>query len=329
MEQFDRREHLLKPHLAHMRHLHRPEQLQHEIERVLHSVTLDGPGNFVFATKVCCYTTAEIIEDVNRAILQSLKIGSYSAAESLSRTSLENSINLIFYKNDGTSNRPKSILLNYFDRARKGARNWHRHALQSNDAVSVERSRGFNESLNVFRALFGDLETKGVKGWPDAAARFRDAGYEHFYHVLFTPASDSIHSFSNDILNRFLVEQSPLNNAEKEEFFDEQWAEKISFAFYLATHSVMFYCVAASHIADRAEDQAASDRFDAIGEEIQVMLAEHEDVTKTCIDRLAPGMSQLRERQWTVHEAKANSRPISNTLVSEPHNPNLAELSPE
>lgn len=97
MEQFDRREHLLKPHFAHMRHLHRLEQLQREIDSVLHSVTLDGLGDFVFATKVCCYTTAEIIEDVNRAILQYLKIGSYSAAESLSRTSLENSINLIFY----------------------------------------------------------------------------------------------------------------------------------------------------------------------------------------------------------------------------------------
>ncbi len=74
--------------------------------------------------------------------------------------------------------------------------------------------------------------------------------------MLFTPASDSIHSFSNDILNRFLIEKSPLNDAEKAEHFEEQRAEKISFAFYLATHSVMFYCVAASHIAERAEDQA-------------------------------------------------------------------------
>ncbi|NMZ33981.1 DUF5677 domain-containing protein [Pseudomonas proteolytica] len=300
MEQFDRREHLLKPHLAHMRHLHRLEQLQRQIESVLHSVSLNGPGDFVFATKVCCYTTAEIIEDVNHAILQSLKIGSYSAAESLSRTSLENAINLIFYKNDRTSNRPKSILLNYFERARKGARNWLRHALQSSDAESIERSTEFDESLDVFRALFGDLDTKGVKGWPDAAARFRDAGYEHFYHVLFTPASDSIHSFSNDIFNRFLVEKSPLSDAEKAERLEEQKAEKISFAFYLATHSVMFYCVAASHIAVRAEDKTASDRLVTIGEEIQAMLAEHEAVTKDCIDRLAPGMNQLREKQKTA-----------------------------
>ncbi|TWD43616.1 DUF5677 domain-containing protein [Pseudomonas sp. SJZ131] len=300
MEQFDRREHLLKPHLAHMRHLHRLEQLQREIESVLHSVSLNGPGDFVFATKICCYTTAEIIEDVNHAILQCLKIGSYSAAESLSRTSLENAINLIFYKNDRTSNRPKSILLNYFERAKKGARNWLRYALQSSDAESIERSREFDESLDVFRALFGDLDTKGVKGWPDAAARFRDAGYEHFYHVLFTPASDSIHSFSNDIFNHFVVEKSPLSDAEKAECFEEQKAEKISFAFYLATHSVMFYCVAASHIAERAEDKTASDRFVAIGYEIQSMLAEHEAVTKNCIDRLAPGMSQLRDKQQTA-----------------------------
>nr|WP_240160258.1 DUF5677 domain-containing protein [Pseudomonas proteolytica] len=283
-----------------MRHLHRLEQLQRQIESVLHSVSLNGPGDFVFATKVCCYTTAEIIEDVNHAILQSLKIGSYSAAESLSRTSLENAINLIFYKNDRTSNRPKSILLNYFERARKGARNWLRHALQSSDAESIERSTEFDESLDVFRALFGDLDTKGVKGWPDAAARFRDAGYEHFYHVLFTPASDSIHSFSNDIFNRFLVEKSPLSDAEKAERLEEQKAEKISFAFYLATHSVMFYCVAASHIAVRAEDKTASDRLVTIGEEIQAMLAEHEAVTKDCIDRLAPGMNQLREKQKTA-----------------------------
>lgn len=324
MEQFDRKEHLLEPHLAHMRHLHRLEQLQREIESVLHSVSLDGPGGFVFATKICCYTTAEIIEDVNRAILQSLKIGSYSAAESLSRTSLENSMNVIFYNNDRTSNRPKSILLNYFERAKKGARNWHRYALQSDDAVSVGRSREFDKSLDVFRALFGDLETMGVKGWPDAAARFRDAGYEHFYHVLFTPASDSIHSFSNDILNRFLVEQSPFNDVEKEKLFEEQRAEKISFAFYLASHSVMFYCVAASHIADRAEDQAAAERFETISEEIQVMLAEHEQVTTACVDRLAPGMSQLRERQQAARDAKAHSRPTPATVESEPRSSNPA-----
>ncbi|MCD5972013.1 DUF5677 domain-containing protein [Pseudomonas quasicaspiana] len=286
---------------------------------------MDGPGDFVFATKVCCYTTAEIIEDVNRAILQCLKIGSYSAAESLSRTSLENSINLIFYKKDRTSNRPKSILLNYFERAKKGAGKWHRYALERNDAESIERSTDFGESLNVFQALFGDLETKGVKKWPDAAARFRDTGYEHFYHVLFTPASDSIHSFSNDIFNRFLVEKSPLSDAAKAGHFEEQRAEKISFAFYLATHSVMFYCVAASHIADRAEDQAAADRFDVIGEEIQVMLAEHEQVTKECIERLAPEMSLLREKQRTANEAKAHLRPTSDTVVLKPRKPNRPE----
>ncbi len=64
---------------------------------------------------------------------------------------------------------PKSILLNYFARAKKGAQNWHRHALETNNAESIERSRDFDESLDVFRTLFGDLETKGVKGWPDAA----------------------------------------------------------------------------------------------------------------------------------------------------------------
>ncbi|MEE5055684.1 DUF5677 domain-containing protein [Pseudomonas alliivorans] len=306
MDQSERDEYLVKPHLAHMRHLPELEQLQSQISEVLEGISLDGPGDFVFATKVCCYTIADVVADVNRAILASLKIGSYSAAESLSRTSLENSMNLIFFNNDRTSNRPKSILLNYFARAKKGAQSWYRHAAKTEDVECMERAKDFEESLDVFRALFGDLEAGGVKGWPDAAARFRDAGYEHFYHVLFVPASDSVHSFSNDIHNRFLVEKSPITLAQKHARLVELEAEKISFAFYLTTHAILFFCAAASHIAERAEDKAAAAKFEAIGETIQIMIAEHERVTTDCIERLAPGMNQLRERQQMAKDASGD-----------------------
>lgn len=297
MDSYDRQEHFTKPHLEHKRHLPALEQLQDQIEEVLHSISLDEAGAFKFVSKVCCCTIADIISDLNLAMLQSLRIGSYSAAEALSRSSLENSINLILFSQDPTSSRPKSILLNYLKTSRVRARKWHRYAKESNNVESIARSSDFEQSLDVMTNLFGDLDPKTVKGWPDAYSRFRDAGYEHFYHILFAPASDSIHGFSNDIFNRFLGEKLPVSEEERSEYFEGQLAEKISFAYYLATHSILFFCAAASHIAARAEDEEASEKFHIIGKALEMMIMEHETLTKICLERLAPTKQCLKEKQ--------------------------------
>ncbi|WP_426619473.1 DUF5677 domain-containing protein [Pseudomonas rustica] len=287
MDSFNRKEDFTKPHLSHARHLPALESLQLQIEDTLHGINLNEAGGFTMPTRVCCYSIAEIIEDLNRAILQSLKVGSYSAAETLSRTSLENSINLIFINNDKTSNTAKSLFLNYFKTAKDRARKWHRYAVSNDNAESIERSAGFEQSLDLIRGLFADLDSGGVKGWPDAYSRFRDAGYEFGYHTLFAPASDSTHSFSNDIFNRFFVEAFPVSDEEKKDQLDGHFAEKVSFAFYLATHAIQFYCVAASHISDRAADESAGDKLNVIGKTIAEMLMEHESLTKNCLDMLA------------------------------------------
>ncbi|MFJ7106179.1 DUF5677 domain-containing protein [Pseudomonas sp. NPDC098740] len=297
MENYNRKEQFTKPHLEHKRHLPELEKLQYQIDEVLHSISLDEAGDFMLASKVCCYTTADIIADLNIAILQSLKIGSFSAAEALSRSSLENSINLILFSQDPTTSRPKSILLNYFKTSKIRAQKWHRYAKESNNAESIERSSDFEQSLDIIKGLFGDLDPKTIKGWPDAYSRFRDAGFEHFYHILFAPASDSIHGFSNDIFNRIFAEKLPLSEEERKEFVEGQLAEKISFAYYLATHSVLFFCVAASSIADRAENEEASAKFQIIGKALEVMIMEHETLTKACLDTIAPAKESLMEKQ--------------------------------
>ncbi|KWU52555.1 DUF5677 domain-containing protein [Pseudomonas palleroniana] len=297
MDNYNRQEYFTKPHLEHKRHLPALEQLQEKIDEVLHSVNLDEAGAFKLVSKVCCYTTADIISDLNIAILQSLRIGSYSAAEALSRSSLENSINLILFSKDTTSSRPKSILLNHLKTSKIRARKWHRYAIESNNAESIERSRDFEHSLDIMGNLFGDLDSKSVKGWPDAYSRFKDAGYEHFYHILFAPASDSIHGFSNDIFNRFLGEKLPVSEEERSDYFEGQLAEKNSFAYYLATNCILFFCAAASHIAERAEDEKASEKFHIMGKALEAMLMEHEALTKACIDRLAPAKQSLKETQ--------------------------------
>lgn len=302
MNNYNRRELFTKPHLEHKRHLPTLEQLQDQIDEVLHSISLDGAGAFKFVSKVCCYTTADIISDLNLAILQSLKISSYSAVEALSRSSLENSINLIIFSKDPTSGKPKSILLNHLNTSKDRARKWHRYAKESNNAESIERSRDFEESLDIIGGLFGDLDPKTVKGWPDARSRFRDAGYEHFYHILFAPASDSIHGFSNDIFNRVLGESLPLSAEARAEYFEGQIAEKISFAYYLATNSILFFCAAASQIAERAENEEASEKLHIIGKALEIMLIEHETLTKTCLDRLILDRQRIREK---LHNNKA------------------------
>ena len=306
MDHFNRKEHFTKPHLEHVRHLPALEQLQHQIEEVLHSVSLDGAGEFKMATKVCCYAVGEIVADLNRAILQSLKIGSYSAAETLSRTSLENSINFILFSKDLTANTTKSIISYYFQRTHKRAESWYLYATNNNQPEGVEGSSGLMESIAFLKSLFGDLNTKGVKGWPNVFDRFKNSGYEFLYHQLFAPASDSTHSFSNDIFNRYLMEKLPGTDEEKEDRFEGQAAEKISFAFYLATHAVQLYCVAASYICDRARDDSAGDKLGIIAKILAKMLMEHETLTKNCLDRLASAKKEAidkRDKAGSAQEA--------------------------
>ncbi|SFY08154.1 hypothetical protein SAMN03159390_03704 [Pseudomonas sp. NFACC49-2] len=294
MDNYSRKEHFIIPHLEHRRHLPELENLQHQIDKELRSISLDGAGEFKFATKICCHTTADIISELNIAILQSLRIGSYSAAEALSRSSLENSINLILFSQDPTTSRPKSILLNYLKTSKMRAQKWHRYAKENNNVESIERSINFQQSLDAMKGLFEELDSKTVKGWPDAYSRFRDAGFEHFYHILFAPASDSIHGFSNDIFNRFLGEKLPVSEEERREYFEGQLAEKISFAYYLATNSILFFCAAVSYIADRAENEKASEILQLVAQTLETMILEHEVLTKTCLDTLNPAKDSLK-----------------------------------
>jgi hypothetical protein len=94
-----------------------------------------------------------------------------------------------------------------------------------------------------------------------------------------------------------LGEKLPVSEEERKEYLEGQLAEKISFAYYLATNSILFFCVAASHISDRAENEEASEKLQIIGGALQVMIVEHEALTKACLESLAPTKECLKERQ--------------------------------
>ncbi len=310
MDFFENPDHYTKDFLAHQRHLPALEELQKQISETLHEVSLDDKGDFKMITKVCCYKVAGVVADLNKAILQSLRINSYSAAEALSRTSLENSINLMLFSDDRTSARPKSFFLGYLNKALENARKWHNYGVKKDHADSALRGLELEQSLLVVKGMFADLE-QGTKGWADAYGRFEQAGYALFYHVLFSSASDSTHGFSSDVFNHFLGEIVPSVEEEKRAYFGRIKAEKISFAYYLATNAVLFYCVAASRIASRAEDLAASDKFLIIAEILESMLSEHESLAVTCLDSLAAARKELE----AIEARKGNASSKANGSI--------------
>lgn len=286
--------------LGHQRHLPSLEALQREVSSTLSGVDLDHRGDFSTVTKVCLYKVSEVIADLNRAILSSLGIGSYSAVEALSRTSVENSINLVLFADDFTTSRAKSVLLNYLNRSIDKAKKWRAYGKEKGDSQTMVRALELEEWLLDIKSRCADLEG-GTKGWPDAFRRFEDAGYGHFYHVIFAPASDSAHGFSNDIFNDFLGVFSLMEERERASYFERHRAEKISFAYYLATYAILFYCVAASHIAARAEETEAVERFLAISKELEEMLAEHQSLFDITQHSLAKAREALvKEEQSPV-----------------------------
>lgn len=88
-----------------------------------------------------------------------------------------------------------------------------------------------------------------------------------------------------------------MNEEERSAYFEGQLAEKISFAYYLAAHSVLFYCVAAHHIADRAGDEEATDKLLIIVKALESIISEHEVLTTSCFDVLSAAKNRLEDEQ--------------------------------
>mgnify|MGYP006951081376 CR=1 FL=1 len=267
-------------HIDHKKQLVVLEECQEQTYKALSLLDFNKDGKYTLLPKIALYAIGSNINDLNVGILSCLKASCYSSAEALARCSLENAINLILIVNDVTTNRSRSLLIHYLSQTKKRADHWVTYAKNDSDPKGLERAEAFVEQVAMMKHMFKQLDSsRKVPGWPDARNRFISVGMERLYHILFAPASDSIHGFSEDVFNQTLIELAQDDAVTKNAAHTATRAEKISFAYYLAANSVAIFCEAAGQLASRVNRPDVEEMISVYAEKILGVISEHESVT--------------------------------------------------
>lgn len=238
---------------------------------------------YLILKKQCDYLLQSVAE-LNQGIILCLESKLYSSVESLSRIAIEHAVNLIYIVEGEEHQRAKSLLKHYVIDTKKRAERWLVYSTKHDDEKATAKAELKLEYIKEISELNPSLIKKDVKGWPDARARFRETGLESLYHVLFSSASDSVHSLSEDIFNLTIIENFP--ESAKDSGLIGFISEKTSFAFYLATNSLGLFAEAAARLASRMEDELVLEKLIEVSPEINLLVAEHESLTDSYHENL-------------------------------------------
>jgi hypothetical protein len=225
------------------------------------------------AKQIHCRHSLQAISEVTEAAVTVLTSGCWTAAEALSRIAIEHSVNMIYVLADSDGGRVRSLLKYYIDDSIRRANNWLKSSEQKNHANGIEAAQLKLHYLQELK-ISNDSWYGVAKGWPDARRRFEETGLGHQYHVLFATASDSVHGLAEDVFN--LVAVNKLPEGVQSEGKDAISAERASFAVYLVTNSLLFYCEAVHYLADALGDVAAMEAVKRVGAKLRTVIDEHE-----------------------------------------------------
>jgi hypothetical protein len=216
--------------------------------------------------KIEFFVLLSAINEINESMIVDLETRRFSAAEAAARIALEHSINFIYIVSDQTNDRAMSLLKQHFFGARERAKKWHGYLQSVNNTRGIEVARARLHHLNVTEKLVPAIEK--AHAWPDARRRFQAVQFEHFYHDLFTPASDSVHTLGEDIFNLLLA-----NSDETEDrlfTFRSIFSDKMSFSVYVCASVLSFYIESiyqfSRYIKNQAMQSKATELADAANE---------------------------------------------------------------
>lgn len=266
-----------KQHLEHTNHLEKLDRHFSDIASNVKKMHVGSDNPLLFLIKVQAQSLLQILEDLNSSLISSLSKGLYSSVEALSRVAIENAVNLMYICDEEDAFRAKSLLKSYVTSSQDRAEKWLKFSISQNDGVAEERANTLIETLRGAKTFLTFFNDPNVKGWPDARARFRAINIEKLYHVLFAPSSNAVHGFSEDVYNQTYIEYVPAQF--RQEMFASYDAEKISFAYYLATNSILLYCEAAYRISLKLNREDMEEAFSVTRKEIFNLIGEHEELT--------------------------------------------------
>jgi hypothetical protein len=224
----------------------------------------------------------QALDEVTIAAQMTLTAGCYSVAEALSRIIFEQAINLMYIAEDQSKSRLTALLKHYITDARRRAKNWEGSSAHLKDELGVIGARKKIEYLDAIRA--GNDWYKKAPGWPEARRRFFETGFEHQYHLLFSSASDSVHSLAQDVFNLVVAQSYP--DDVRPHALKAFQVEKASFAIYLVINAYLFYAYAVLRVTGALKDSTSKDHLEEIARNLGAMSNEHDALTSRMYERM-------------------------------------------
>ncbi|WP_431227178.1 DUF5677 domain-containing protein [Burkholderia contaminans] len=214
--------------------------------------------------RVECLALLTAIDELNDCMLDNIEKRRFSAAEAIARITLEHTVNFLYVIEDSTTERALSLLKQHIFGARERAKKWHSYLKGANREDGVEVAKIRLHHLNECEEMIPELAK--AKPWPDARRRFQALDLEHFYHDLFTPASDSVHTLAEDIFNLFMVTHAAPEHQDLA--YRSMRADKVSFSVYLCSSVLLFYAEAICRLSVAMKNSEMEEKAIELGKTI-------------------------------------------------------------
>ncbi|WDU64808.1 DUF5677 domain-containing protein [Pseudomonas poae] len=148
--------------------------------------------------KIVVQRYAQIVEELTQQLCISLKLRAISTAESLNRVLIEQSVNLLYVALDTDGSKLKALLENSIIETRKSATRWLKHLESIGQESPVAQAR-FDNAVRIK----ADFEQRNGRAddFPKIRERFAAVGWEDYYYMFYAPLCDSVHTYSDDMLN--------------------------------------------------------------------------------------------------------------------------------
>ncbi|WP_162989479.1 DUF5677 domain-containing protein [Comamonas sp. lk] len=180
-----------------------------------------------------------VIHEMNSAIYNSIITGKYTAAESLSRVSLEMSANLLYILGGDKHGRSKGYLKYHLDHKKKNFHKWDNFSNENNNEYISQKIKEKIKQFQDIEDVFYGLTDAPFEEWPKSIfEKFEKIGHKEAYRTLYSTASDAVHLLGDDVLNVVLCNFIPQD--EQKGVIKNILNEKISSVIYFLTYCLVF-----------------------------------------------------------------------------------------
>lgn len=209
-----------------------------------------------------------------RSILLSIKDSNYSSVEALSRVSIEYSVNLIYIQEIEDDTKAKQFFGNYLKARKTKLYKWNKFNIENSLDSSFTQQQ--ISELELIEKVMNESFNFSAFKWPNARERFKLCRLELEYLTLFSSASDSVHSGSEDNFN--YLQSLVIGDKElKKEIQKFNRLQEMSFAVYMSLSSLRFLLQAGMKLTDLNDIKSRYDKIEPIFLIIKKLLQEHDE----------------------------------------------------